>query len=257
MEGPWARSGGSSRRLWPDTVRRRVSTDGPGSRAEAPAADPRTRRTPAADAAVVAALRAGDEEAFTCLVDQHQAALRRIARLYVSTSAVADEVVQETWLAVIQGVWAFQGRSSLRTWILRILINRAKTRAVREGRTVPLFDAGAPRSAETHTEPDGLAHGPDAGEGSGPDDGRGAWLADPGLSPEATILTEEARAQLRAAIDALPVNQRMVITMRDLEGYTSQEVCNVLGLTETNQRVILHRARSSVRARVTAYFREE
>ena len=91
---------------------------------------------------VIAALRDGDEEAFTRLVDQHHAALRRIARLYVSSPAVADEVVQETWLAVIQGVWAFQGRSSLRTWILRILINRAKTRARREGRTVPFADAG-------------------------------------------------------------------------------------------------------------------
>jgi RNA polymerase sigma-70 factor (ECF subfamily) len=234
-----------------------VSTDGPDSRAEAPAAAFRTGRPPAADAAVVAALRAGDEEAFTCLVDQHQAALRRIARLYVSSAAVADEVVQETWLAVIQGVWAFQGRSSLRTWILRILINRAKTRAVREGRTVPLMDAGVPGSGGTRPGPDGVTRGPEPGEGRDPDDERGAWVADPGLSPEATLLGEEARAQLRAAIDALPVNQRTVITMRDLEGYTSEEVCNVLGLSETNQRVILHRARSSVRARVTDYFREE
>lgn len=233
-------------------------TDGPGSRADAPAADPRTRRPQAAaDAAVVAALRAGDEETFTRLVDQHHAALRRIARLYVSSSAVADEVVQETWLAVIQGVWAFQGRSSLRTWIIRILINRAKTRAQREGRSVPFMDAGASESAGARPELDGVTQDPDPVEGRDRDGGLGAWLADPGLSPEATLLTSEARAQLRAAIDALPANQRMVITMRDLEGYTSEEVCNALGLTETNQRVILHRARSHVRARVTAYFREE
>jgi RNA polymerase sigma-70 factor, ECF subfamily len=117
-----------------------VTTDGAGSRAEVPAEHPQTST---ADAAVIAALRGGDEEAFTRLVNEQHASLRRIARLYVSSSAVADEVVQETWLAVIQGVWAFQGRSSLRTWILRILINRAKTRAQREGRTVPFADVGS------------------------------------------------------------------------------------------------------------------
>ena len=206
----------------------------------------------AADAAAIAALRGGDEEAFTRLVNQHHAALRRIARLYVSSSAVVDEVVQETWLAVIQGIWAFQGRSSLRTWILRILINRAKTRALRERRTVPFADAGA-------AEPSGAGEALDfeLGGQRGQEDGPGSRLLDPGPSPEATILTREASSHLRAAIEALPANQRTVITMRDLEGYSSEDVCNVLGLTETNQRVILHRARTSVRARVTAYFREE
>jgi len=211
----------------------------------------------AADAAVIAALRDGDEVAFTRLVDQHHAALRRIAGLYVSSSAVADEVVQETWLAVVRGVWAFQGRSSLRTWILRILINRAKTRGERESRTVPFADAGM-------TETAGAASSGAAGASLSPDlDGghdlvsrRGSRLLDPKPSPEGAVLAREARAHLRAAIDALPVNQRTVITMRDLEGYSSEEVCNVLGLTETNQRVILHRARSGVRARVAAYFRE-
>lgn len=203
----------------------------------------------AADAAVIAALRGGDEEAFARLVDQHHATLRRIARLYVASPAVADEVVQETWLAVIQGVWAFQGRSALKTWILRILINRAKTRGQREGRTVPFADAGL---AEPGGEPD-----PGAPGRLDPESGRAAGLLDPGPSPEAAFLSGEARAQLRAAIDALPPNQRMVITMRDLEGCSSEEVCNALGLSETNQRVILHRARSGVRARLAAYFREE
>jgi len=197
-------------------------------------------RTSSDDAAVVAALRDGDEVAFSRLVDQHHAALRRIARLYVSGPAEADEVVQETWLAVVRGVWAFQGRSSLRTWILRILINRARTRAQREGRTVPFADDGA---AET------------AGDVS-PRVGVAAFSLDPNPSPEAAVLAREARAHLRAAIDALPANQRTVITMRDLEGCSSEEVCNVLGLTETNQRVILHRARCGVRARVAAYFRD-
>jgi RNA polymerase sigma-70 factor (ECF subfamily) len=231
-----------------------VRIDGPGARAETPAADP---GTPAADAAVIAALRAGDEEAFTRLVDQHHAALRRIARLYVSRSAVADEVVQETWLAVIQGVWAFQGRSSLRTWILRILINRAKTRALREGRTVPFVEADEPGSAGQTSGGYGGTQNLGPGEGREADEEQAPGLADPELSPEARLLTEEARAQLRAAIDELAPNQRMVITMRDIEGYTSEEVCNALGLTETNQRVILHRARSSVRARLAAYFRED
>jgi RNA polymerase sigma-70 factor (ECF subfamily) len=226
-----------------------VKTDGAGSKAQVPAAHPQAS---AADAAVIAALRDGDEEAFTLLVDQHHAALRRIARLYVPSSAVADEVVQETWLAVIQGVWAFQGRSSLKTWILRILINRAKTRALREGRTVPFAEVGV-------AEPVGAGDAADPGLGGRRDqeDRRASWLFDPGPSPEATVLTREARAHLLAAIDALPANQRTVITMRDLEGYSSEEVCNVLGITETNQRVILHRARTGVRARVTAYFREE
>ena len=191
----------------------------------------------AAEAAVVEALRRGDEEAFTRLVDQHHVSLRRIARLYVSSPAVADDVVQDTWLAVIQGVWAFEGRSSLKTWILRILTNRAKTLALREGRTVPFAegDVGDPLVA-VHSTPAGDSQ-------------------DPG--PESILLTQEASVQVRAAIDALPANQRVVITMRDLEGCSSEEVCNVLGLSETNQRVILHRARSAVRATLTGYLRKE
>jgi RNA polymerase sigma-70 factor, ECF subfamily len=232
-----------------------VTTDGAGSRVEVPAAHPQASK---ADAAVIAALRGGDEEAFTRLVDQHDAALRRIARLYVSSPAVADEVVQETWLAVIQGIWAFQGRSSLKTWILRILINRAKTRALREGRTVPFADAGVIQTAGSAPwGSSGDARDPDFSGRSDPEGGRGASLLDPRPSPEARLLTREARAHLRAAIDSLPANQRMVITMRDLEGYSSQEVCNALGLTETNQRVILHRARATVRGSMAAYFREE
>jgi RNA polymerase sigma-70 factor (ECF subfamily) len=211
----------------------------------------------AADAAVISALRDGDEVAFTRLVDQHHAALRRIAQLYVSSSA-AEGVVQETWLAVVRGVWAFQGRSSLRTWILRILINRAKTRAQRESRTVPIADAGIAETAgAVSSGSSGAAFSPDLEGGHDLSSGRGSRLLDPRPSPEAAVLAREARTHLRAAIDALPANQRTVITMRDLEGYSSEDVCNVLGLTETNQRVILHRARSAVRARVAAYFREE
>jgi RNA polymerase sigma-70 factor (ECF subfamily) len=191
------------------------------------------------EAALIQALRSGDENAFARLVDQHHASLCRVARLYVSSQAVADEVVQDTWLAVIQGLWAFEGRSSLRTWIFRILINRAKTRAVRESRTVPFAemaedDSGIEARSRTRAE-----------------------RRDPAPSPESGLLTQEAALQLRAAIEALPANQRIVITMRDLEGCSSEEVCNVLGLSETNQRVVLHRARYRVRSRLAAYFRKD
>jgi RNA polymerase sigma-70 factor (ECF subfamily) len=203
---------------------------------------PALARAPGADAAVVEALRRGDEEAFTRLVDQHHETLRRIARSYVPSAAVADEVVQDTWLAVIQGIWAFEGRSSLRTWILRILINRARTRALREGRMVPLFD---PETSDSEA-----LEGPAAAA-------RLTGTHESGPSPEACLLTEESRVLLRAAIDTLPASQRVVLTMRDLAGYSSEEVCNALGLSETNQRVILHRARSKVRSKLTAHFGRE
>ena len=191
-------------------------------------------RTSGADAAVIEALRRGDEAAFTHLVDQNHATLRRIARIYVPSQAIADEVVQDTWLAVIQGVWAFEGRSSLKTWLLRILINRARTRALREGRMVPSLESGL-------EDPPPTAAGYAA-----------SALSDPAPSPEARLLTEEMHTQVRTAVDALPSMQRLVLTMRDLEGCSGEEVCNVLGLSETNQRVILHRARTRVRAALTS-----
>ncbi len=207
------------------------------------------------DADTIEVLRRGDEGAFARLVDQHHASLRRIARLYVSSPAVADEVVQDTWVAVIQGVWAFEGRSSLKTWILRILINIAKTRGVREGRMVPFAEPGAdedyPGIAADRFHRNLIAGGGRSSEAEG-----GSLLLDPDPSPEARLLSQEAAAQIRAAIEELPPNQRMVITMRDLEGFSSEEVCNVLGVGETNQRVLLHRARSKVREIVSAYFRE-
>lgn len=202
------------------------------------------------DAVALEALRRGDEEAFTRLVHQHQQALLRIARMYVCSSAIADEVVQDTWLAVIRGLWAFEGRSSLKTWILRILINRSKTRARREGRTVPFLEPAEenPAAAEDPATPES------AGDFSPRDGDRigTAPLHDPAPSPEASLLTEEARVRIRAAVAALPSNQRLVITMRDLQGCTSEEVCNALGLSETNQRVILHRARARVRTLLMA-----
>ena len=204
---------------------------------------------------MIGALRQGDEDAFGRLVDRYHASLRRVARLYVSNRAVADEVVQDTWLGVIQGIWAFEGRSSLKTWIFRILINHAKTRAVREGRTVPFAgfaadDAGAPEAVV----------GPDRFNPADHPTEPGHWTNPPrdiGTSPEGRLLSREAGEQIQRAIDALPSNQRLVLTLRDVEGCSTEEVCNVLGIRETNGRVLLHRARARVRAALEPYLEGE
>jgi RNA polymerase sigma-70 factor (ECF subfamily) len=180
------------------------------------------------DVRVIEALRRGDEGAFARLVDHHHASLRRVARLYISNRAIADEVVQDTWLGVIRGIWAFEGRSSLKTWIFRILINHAKTCAAREDRFRP---AGHPTESGHWTHPS----------------------PDPGASPERRLLAREARVQLQNAIDALPGNQRLVLILRDVEGCSTEEVCNALGIQETNVRVLLHRARAKVRAALEPY----
>lgn len=202
------------------------------------------------DTGVIQALRRGDERAFARLVDQHHASLRRVARLYISNRAVADEVVQDTWLGVIQGIWAFEGRSSLKTWIYRILINRAKTRAVREGRTAPFSQLVA------ELEPAEAPVAPDRFHPAAHPTGPGHWAhapSDPVTSPERRLLARETREQLQAAIEGLPEHQRMVLILRDVEGCSTQEVCNALGFQETNTRVLLHRARAQVRAALEPY----
>jgi RNA polymerase sigma-70 factor (ECF subfamily) len=205
------------------------------------------------DVSVIEALRRGDEGTFAHLVDQYHASLRRIARLYISNRAVADEAVQDTWLGVIQGIWAFEGRSSLKTWIFRILINRARTRAVREGRTVPFarFDAEVD-VAEAPVAPDRVwpaDHPTEPGHWTHPQRG------DLGPSPERRLLAREAREQLQNAIEALPESQRLVLILRDVEGCSTVEVCNALGFQETNVRVLLHRARAKVRAAMEPYLK--
>jgi RNA polymerase sigma-70 factor (ECF subfamily) len=203
------------------------------------------------DGSVIEALRRGDKIAFAHLVDHYHASLRRVARLYISNRAVADEVVQDAWLGVIQGIWAFEGRSSLKTWIFRILINRAKTRAAREGRTVPFAgfgadDVGAPEAA---VSPDRFWPADHPTE-------PGHWTSPPRdfvASPEHRLLGREAGEQLQKAIDTLPPNQRLVLTLRDVEGCSTEEVCNALGIQETNGRVLLHRARAKVRAALEPY----
>jgi RNA polymerase sigma-70 factor (ECF subfamily) len=197
------------------------------------------------ESALLDALRRGNEDAFARLVAEHHASLRRVARLYVANSATADEVVQDTWLGVIRGIWAFEGRSSLKTWIFRILVNRARTRAVRESRSGPINGTLATESAAEPEWP--VSQEPPPSHWAGPS-------LDPDSSPERSLLTKELRERLRTVIDALPSNLRTVLWLRDVEGWSSDEVCNALAIQETNQRVLLHRARSRVRAALEPYF---
>jgi RNA polymerase sigma-70 factor, ECF subfamily len=200
---------------------------------------------------LVAALRRGDESAFTRLVTAHHSSLVRVARMYVGSHAVSEEVVQETWLGVLKGLDKFEGRCSLKTWIFQILINRAKTRGEREGRMIPfsaMFDA--------QSDPGEPAVDPSQFNENDPE-WPGGWVTQPrdwGKTPEQTLLSKELRAVVQSAIETLPPNQKEVITLRDVQGWTSEEVCNVLGVSETNQRVLLHRARSKVRQILDQYF---
>jgi RNA polymerase sigma-70 factor (ECF subfamily) len=200
---------------------------------------------------VIAALRRGDESAFTRLVAAHHSSLLRVARMYVSSPAVSEEVVQETWLGVLKGLDKFEGRCSLKTWIYQILINRAKTRGEREGRMIPFSVAFNPQS-----DPGEPAVDPSQFNENDPE-WPGGWVTQPrdwGRTPEQALLSQELRAVVQLAIESLPPNQKEVITLRDVQGWTSEEVCNILGVTETNQRVLLHRARSKVRQILDQYF---
>ena len=202
------------------------------------------------DTQLVEALRAGDERVFERLTLEYSAALLRVAQIYVTSRAVAEEVVQETWLGVLNGIERFEARSSLKTWIFRILTNIAKTRAQREGRTLPFSALERPGAVP---EP---AVGPE--RFLPPDHERwpGHWSARPEPWPEDRLLAAEARSVVKEAIEALPPAQRAVISLRDVEGWSSDETCNALGLTETNQRVLLHRARSKVRQALEDYLSE-
>jgi RNA polymerase sigma-70 factor (ECF subfamily) len=208
-------------------------------RAAAPAAGP--------DADVVAALRAGDEAAFVALVRGMHALLHRTAMTYVPSRAVADEVVQETWLAVVEGLDRFEGRSSLRTWIFRIAANIARSRGGREGRCRPFSSLG--RSADRPAV-DADRFGP-AGHAAWP----GHWASPPVTweTPEERLLARETQDVIRAAIDRLPASQRLVVTLRDVEGWDAAEACAALEISAANQRVLLHRARARVRDALEAH----
>lgn len=199
----------------------------------------RTRATDP-EHALVDRLRAGDEQAFAELVDRLHPMLRRIARGYVHTEEAAGDVVQETWIAVLRGIDRFEGRSSLRTWVVSIMVNIARRQGVRDARTVP-FSALAPEG-DDRTFPAQRFAGPD-------DEYPGHWTLAPERwrDPAAAALAGETRRLLRAAVDSLPDTQRAVLTLRDVEGWSGPEVAATLGLTEGNQRVLLHRARAAVR----------
>jgi RNA polymerase sigma-70 factor (ECF subfamily) len=208
-------------------------------------------RAPDGDAALLDALRAGDEAAFVALVTRYHASLKRVARAYVSTDAVAEEVVQETWLAAIAGLDRFEQRASLKTWLFHILTNKAKTRGVREKRIVPFASLGPGDGSGEPAVP------PERFRGDG-EAWPGHWAAPPRPweDPERRLASLEARERLRAAIGALPDAQQAVLTLRDVEGLDAEEVCALLDLTAGNQRVILHRARARVRAELERYFEE-
>ncbi|HKX18702.1 MAG TPA: RNA polymerase sigma factor [bacterium] len=207
---------------------------------------------PGGDAEILGQLRAGDEAGFLSLVERHGPAMLRLASVHLSR-AVAEEAVQDTWVAVLQGLNRFEQRSSLKTWIFSILMNRVRTQAQREGRTRPFssFDTGA--AGEEPALPDERFFPADHPEWPH------HWAAPPkdwGASPEDRLLSEEVRAEIHRAIDGLPAGQREVITLSDVEGWTADEVSGLLGITAVNQRVLLHRARSKVRHALERYFEE-
>jgi len=198
---------------------------------------------------LLARLRNGDEAAFASLVDRHHNALLRLAMAHVSDRSIAEEVVQETWIGVMEGLDRFEGRSSLKTWIFRILTNKAKTRGVRESRHVSFSPLAADDGSD---EP---AVDPSQFQTTG--HWAGYWSSYPqpwdDNTPEKLLLSKEGTTFLEQAIEALPPKLRQIIVMRDVEGLTSEEACNVLGISETNQRVLLHRARSRVRKALEKY----
>jgi RNA polymerase sigma-70 factor, ECF subfamily len=213
-----------------------------------------TPTTTGDDAHLIEGLKAGDEAAFRELVDAYGPMLMRLALMHVPSRAVAEEVVQETWLAVLNGIDRFEGRSSLKTWITSILLNTARTRGERERRVLP-FSLLRRRDEEGRDEP---AVPPDRFQGRRGDH-PGHWARPPidWGPPEERLASEAAREVLLKAIADLPPRQRDVIALRDISGWSSEEVRNALDLSETNQRVLLHRARSKVRAALEKHFEAE
>jgi RNA polymerase sigma-70 factor (ECF subfamily) len=204
---------------------------------------------PTDDRALLARLRAGEADAFEVLVGRYHGKLIRLARLFVSTEASAEEVVQDTWVAVLGRLASFEERSTLITWISRILVNRAKTRGVSEARTLPFSASGdgEHESAEPVVDPERF-------------NDKGKWSAPPARwddeTPERLVGNQEAMALVDDELRQLPKRQRIVVVLRDMLGWTAEEVCNALELNETNQRVLLHRARSRLRARLEVHFQK-
>jgi RNA polymerase sigma-70 factor (ECF subfamily) len=191
----------------------------------------------AAEAELVAKLRAGEEAAFVALARRHQAAMLRLASAFVPSAAVAEEVVQDTWVAVLRGIDGFSGRASFKTWLLAILVNRAKTTGMREARSLPIDDSGPAVDRSRF-------------------DAAGAWTSPPHHwveESEDRLLATGLREKLDLALKRLPARQRAIVILRDVEGLSSEEVCGVLGVTAGNQRVLLHRARGHLREAVEEF----
>lgn len=203
----------------------------------------------------VDALRRGDENVFRALVAQYHASLVRIALMYVDDRDTAEQVAQDTWLALLRGLARFEGRSSLKTWLFSIVSNLAKTHGKRDKRTVP-FSFFAPRNIENYERDTDDPAVPAERFYSAGEPLAGHWVTPPAAwqtDPVLNVLNTELRAYLDAAVQMLPEQQRAVLTLRDVQGWGAQEVCNALGIAETNQRVLLHRARSKVRRALEDY----
>lgn len=199
------------------------------------------------DEETLAALRAGDERAFRDLFARRYPMMKRVARAYVASDAVAEEIVQETWMAVVTGLDRFEGRSALGTWIFSILTNQAKTHSARERRALPLSCVAPGDGEEPAVDPDRFQKDDDAWPGH--------WATPPRpwQRPERRLLSLEARDRLKAALAQLPDRQRMIVGLRDVEGHSAEEVCELLGLSQENQRVLLHRGRARLRAVLEEY----
>jgi RNA polymerase sigma-70 factor (ECF subfamily) len=204
------------------------------------------------DEHLMEALRSGDEASFLALVEKYQSAMLRVCGIYLRDPAMVEEVVQDTWLDFLEGLARFEGRSSLKTWLFTILTNNAKTRGKREARSRPFSQLDIEEKDEAAVDPERFL----------PPGQRwaGHWADKPqpwGRSIEEDVLSRELLMRIEAAIQNLPAVQRTVISLRDVQGWHSEEVCNILGVSETNQRVLLHRARSKVRQALERYFDEK
>lgn len=195
-------------------------------------------------------LRNGDAAAFSELIDRHHGSMMRLAQLFVRDRAAAEDVVQETWIGVIAGLPRFETRSSLKSWLFTILVNQARTRGRRDGRTVPFSALGSDDDDDGRWVVDGARFKSNGTWASPPEDWEHA-------TPESLLSTRGAVEVVEAAIAALPPAQRAVLTLRDLEGATAEETCNILEVTEINQRVLLHRARSRLRAALEQFLRRK
>ena len=205
------------------------------------------------DQEMAARLRAGDEAAFREIVAEYGGRLSRLARSFSRNDAVIEEAVQETWMAVIRGIHGFEGRAPLRTWIFGILVNQARRLAVREYRQAQLAAGGNIAAGAHDAAEDGEAREPGMG-------GNGMWVEAPapwGMeNPESAMLSAETLRVIESALAELPEAQRQVVVLRDVEGLSPEEICNILEISDTNQRVLLHRGRARVRQALDRYVKD-